>query len=180
MKKLTWNSPKLNVRTITLSALLLAIKVVLNKISFGDPTVLEIGIEFIGTALIGYLTGPWISGVILALANLITQTVFSSGAVFFPGFIFSAFISGIIAGAFLYRQQISWQRIFLYEFIQILISNVFFTTLWLYIVSLTSSHHMTISALLAIRMPKEIISWPIQSVIDLLVLKAISKTRIAK
>ena len=71
-------------------------------------------------------------------------------------------------------------RVFLYEFIQILISNVIFTTLWVYILSMTSPHHMALTALLAVRVPKEIISWPIQAAVDLLILKAVSKTQIAK
>ena len=180
MKKLSWKSPKLDVRTVTMSALLIAIQIVLNKISIGDPAILKIGIGFLGTALIGYLTGPWLGGVILVLVDIISNTVFSSGGVFFPGFTFSAFISGIIAGAFLYHQKVTWQRVFLYEFIQILISNVIFTTLWVYILSMTSPHHMALTALLAVRVPKEIISWPIQAVVDLLILKAVSKTQIAK
>lgn len=179
MSKLSWKGPKLDIRTITVSALLIAIQIILCKIpAIGNPAILQIGIGFIGTALIGYLAGPWIGGVILVLVDIITHTILGSGGIFFPGFTFSAFISGIIAGAFLYNQKITWQRIFLYEFIQILISNVFFTTLWVYILSLTSSHHMTILTLLEFRLPKEVISWPIQSLIDIIILKAISKTKI--
>ena len=111
MKKLSWKSPKLDVRTVTMSALLIAIQIVLNKISIGDPAILKIGIGFLGTALIGYLTGPWLGGVILVLVDIISNTVFSSGGGFFPGFTFSAFISGIIAGAFLYHQKVTWQRV---------------------------------------------------------------------
>ena len=76
--------------------------------------------------------------------------------------------------------KVTWERVFLYEFIQILISNVIFTTLWVYILSITSPHHMALTALLAVRVPKEIISWPIQAIVDLLILKAVSKTQIAK
>lgn len=181
MSKLSWRSPKLDIRTISVSALLIAIQIILNKIpAFGDPAVLQMGVGFIGTAIIGYLSGPWISGVILVLVDIITHTILGSGGIFFPGFTFSAFISGIIAGAFLYRQEITWQRIFLYEFVQILISNAFFTTLWVYILSMTSPHHMTMAALLAVRIPKEVISWPIQSLVDIIILKAISRTKIIK
>ena len=84
MKKLSWKSPKLDVRTITLSALLVAIQIVLNKISIGDPAIFKIGIGFLGTALIGYLTGPWLGGVILVLVDIISNTVFSSGGVYLP------------------------------------------------------------------------------------------------
>lgn len=177
MKKLSWKSPELNVRTITLAALLVAIQIVLDKFSFG-PSYLKFGLGFIGTVLIGYLTGPWLGGVILVIVDIISNTIFSSGGVFFPGFTFSAFVSGIIAGALLYRQEITWQRAFLYEFIQILITNVIFTTLWVYLLGLTSPHHVEFFNYLIMRLPKEIIFWPIQGFIDFILLRAISKTRI--
>lgn len=75
----------------------------------------------------------------MVVNDLISNTILSSGSMFFPGFTVSAFISGVIAGMFLYNQKITWRRIFIYEFFQILITNVIFTTLWLYLMSLSSS-----------------------------------------
>lgn len=175
MSKLSWRSPKLNVRTLTLSALLVALEVVLSKISIGDPNLFKISLEFIGTALIGYMAGPWLGGALMVVNDLIGNTVFNSGNIFFPGFTFSAMISGIIAGMFLYQQKITWQRIFLYEFIQIGISNVFFNTLWIYLLNMTSSHHMSWMALLIARLPKEIITWPIEALTLIVVLKAVER-----
>ncbi|WP_290033412.1 folate family ECF transporter S component [Ligilactobacillus cholophilus] len=177
MSKLSWKSPKLNIRTVTVSALLLALQIILGKLSIGDPTVLKVGLGFIGTGLIGYLLGPWLGGVLLVLEDIVSHTIFSSGSVFFPGFTFSAFFTGVIAGMFLYQQKITWQRMFIYEFVQILVSNVIFTTLWLYILSMTSAHHTTFMALLAVRMPKEIISWPIESLVMFVILRAVSKIK---
>ena len=71
MKKLSYTRSRVDVRTVTMSALLIAIQIVLNKISIGDPAILKIGIGFLGTALIGYLTGPWLGGVILVLVDII-------------------------------------------------------------------------------------------------------------
>lgn len=177
MSKLSWKSPKLTIRTVTMSALLVAIQVVLTKLAVGDPSILKIGLGFIGTGLIGYLTGPWLGGTLLIINDIISNTVFNSGNVFFPGFTFSAFISGIIAGMFLYKQKITWQRMFIYEFVQIFISNVVFNTLWVYLLSMTSAHHMTLAALLIARLPKEIISWPIEALVLLIILKAVSKIK---
>lgn len=109
----------------------------------------------------------------MIINDLISNTLLSSGTMFFPGFTLSAAISGVIAGMFLYRQTISWQRILIYEFCQILITNVFFTTLWLYMMGMgQNSNSMTFAALLFVRLPKEIISWPIESLIVLTLLKA--------
>lgn len=176
--KLSWHGPKITIRTTTLCALLVSMQIILNKIAIGDPAILKISLGFIGTALIGYLLGPWVGGTAMIINDIISNTIFNSGSVFFPGFTFSAFISGIIAGSFLYHQNITWQRIFIYEFFQILISNIFFTTLWVYLLSMTSPHHMTLTALLAIRLPKEVISWPIEAFVILIILKTVQRIKI--
>ncbi|MCQ5069210.1 hypothetical protein NE681_17655, partial [Faecalibacillus intestinalis] len=91
-------------------------------------------------------------------------------------FTLSAAISGIIAGMFLYQQQISWRRILIYEFCQLLITNVFFTTLWLYLMGIgQGSSAMSFMALLMVRLPKEVISWPIEALIVLTLLKAVER-----
>ena len=118
MTNLTWRSPKLNTRTITLAAMLIALHTVLSKLSFGSDSMVKIGIGFIGTTLIGYYLGPWLGGISLVLADLIKSTIFATGSTFFIGYTFSAFISGVIVGAFLYQQKITWQRLAIYQFVQ--------------------------------------------------------------
>ena len=180
MSKFSWKSPKLTVRTIALAALLAAIQLILSKMSVGDSHVVKISFGFIGTALIGYFMGPWLGGVIMVINDIIGNTIFNSGTVFFPGFTFSAFISGIIAGMFLHQQKVTWKRIFTYSFFQILISNVFFNTLWVYCINMVSNHPMSVEPYLITRMTKEIISFPIEATILLLILAAISRNKILK
>lgn len=179
MSILSFSGPRWTTRHLTLAAMLTALEVILGKLSVGDPAVLKIGLGFIATALVGYCLGPWMGGMVMIINDLISNTVLNTGSLFFPGFTFSAFISGVIAGMFLYRQQLTWQRVFVYEFFQILITNVIFTTLWIYIMSLNAgSTSRTFTALLAIRLPKEVITWPLESLIVLIVLRAFSRTRL--
>lgn len=170
MTKLSWRSPKLTTQTLTLAAMLIALQLVLSKLSFGADTLVKFGLGFIGTTLIGYYLGPWLGGLVLVLVDLLKSTVFSTGSTFFIGFTFSAFITGIIAGAFLYQQQISWQRVFTYQFIQIFISNIVFNTLWIHLM-----YQAPVMALLSVRVPKNLITWPIEAVITLLLLRAIAR-----
>ncbi|WP_251547657.1 folate family ECF transporter S component [Limosilactobacillus caecicola] len=180
MSILSFSGPRWTTRYLTLAAMLTAVEVVLGKISVGDPTLLKVSLSFIATALVGYFLGPWMGGLVMIVNDLISNTIFNTGGgMFFPGYTFSAFISGVIAGLFLYQQRVTWQRIFVYEFFQILISNVFFNTLWIYVMSLSShSSSTTFMALLAIRLPKEVISWPIESLVILVILKAFSKIKL--
>ncbi|WP_270628417.1 folate family ECF transporter S component [Limosilactobacillus mucosae] len=176
MKILSLHGPKFDTKRMVLAAMLIALQIILEKLSIGDPAVLKIGLGFIATALIGFLLGPWIGALSMIINDLISNTLLSSGAMFFPGFTLSAAISGIIAGIFLYQQQISWRRILIYEFCQILITNVFFTTLWLYLMGIgQGSSAMSFMALLMVRLPKEVISWPIEALIVLTLLKAVER-----
>ena len=159
------NPPQARLR-LTLAGMLIALEVVLEKISIGDPTILKFGFGFIATALIGYYLGPWIGGWAMVVNDIISNTILNSGTAFFPGFTFSAFVSGVLAGMFLYNQKVTWQRALIYEFFQILVTNVIFTTLWIYIMSLnTGSTGKTFWALLLIRLPKEVITWPLEGII---------------
>lgn len=173
---LSFSGPRFTTRQLTLASMLIALQVVLGKLSVGDPNVVKVSLGFMATAMIGYFLGPWIGGFAMVVNDLISNTILSSGTLFFPGFTFSAFISGVIAGMFLYNQKVTWQRAFVYEFFQILITNVFFTTLWVYLMSLSSSSTSRgFMALLAIRLPKEVISWPIEALIVFVILKQLSR-----
>ncbi len=176
MSILSFTSPRFTTRQMTLASMLIALQVVLGKLSVGDPTVVKVGLGFMATALIGYFLGPWTGGIAMVINDLISNTILSSGTLFFPGFTFSAFVSGMIAGMFLYNQKITWQRALVYEFFQILITNVIFTTLWIYLMSLSSSSTgRTFMALLTIRLPKEIITWPIEGLVVYFILRQVAK-----
>ncbi|WP_373842879.1 folate family ECF transporter S component [Limosilactobacillus sp.] len=176
MSILSFTSPRFTTRQMTLASMLIALQVVLGKLSVGDPTVVKVGLGFMATALIGYFLGPWTGGIAMVINDLISNTILSSGTLFFPGFTFSAFVSGVIAGMFLYNQKITWQRALVYEFFQILITNVIFTTLWIYLMSLSSSSTgRTFMALLTIRLPKEIITWPIEGLVVYFILRQVAK-----
>lgn len=176
MSTLSFSGPRFTTRNLTLAAMLVALQVILEKLSVGDPAVLKFSFGFIATALLGYYLGPWIAGWAMVGADLISNTILNSGSLFFPGFTLSAFISGVIAGMFLYQQKISWGRVFIYEFFQILITNVIGTTFWLYLMSLSSSSGArTFMALLTVRLPKEVITWPLEAIIVLLILRQLSR-----
>ena len=176
MSILSFSGPRFTTRQMTLASMLIALQVVLGKLSVGDPAVVKVGLGFIATALIGYFLGPWIGGLAMVINDLISNTILSSGPLFFPGFTLSAFISGVIAGMFLYNQKVTWQRALVYEFFQILVTNVIFTTLWIYLMSLSSSSTgRTFMALLSVRLPKEIITWPIEALIVFVILRQVAK-----
>ena len=170
MTNLSWRSPKLTTRTVTLAAMRITLQTDLSKISFGSDNLVKFGLGFMGTTLIGYFLGPWLGGVALVIGDLIKNTLFSTGSTFFVGFTFSAFITGLIAGAFLYQQKVTWQRLAVYQFVQIFVSNIFFNTLWIHLM-----YQAPIWGLLSVRGPKNLIMWPIEAAISFLILRAVSR-----
>lgn len=169
MKK--YSHQGLDTHRLTLTALLIALQVILSKISVGSPSLVKFSLGFLATALIGYYLGPWLGSLALVLCDLISHTILSSGGGnFFLGFTFSAFLSGLIAGWFLYGKKITLWRLFSYQFMQLLIINTLLTTYWIHLL-----YHTSLKALLTVRIPKELISWPIQALICYFVLLALTK-----
>ena len=57
MSILSFSGPRFTTRQMTLASMLIALQVVLGKLSVGDPAVVKVGLGFIATALIGYFLG---------------------------------------------------------------------------------------------------------------------------
>ena len=98
---LSFAGPRFTTKRLTLAGMLIALEVVLEKISIGDPTILKFGFGFIATALTGYYLGPWIGGWAMVVNDIISNTILNCRTDFIPGFTFSAFISGMLAGMLL-------------------------------------------------------------------------------
>lgn len=86
MSTLSFAGPRFTTKNLTLAAMLVALQVILNKLSIGDPAVLKFSFGFIATALIGYCLGPWIGGWSMVVSDIISNTILNSGSLFFPGF----------------------------------------------------------------------------------------------
>ncbi|WP_040468502.1 folate family ECF transporter S component [Limosilactobacillus gastricus] len=179
MHLLSWRGPKITARVITISALFLALKIVVGFIpAIGSAQLVQIGLGFLVTAPMGYYLGPWLSGIILVFDDIISNTIFNfGGSMFFPGYTFSSLISGIIAGAFLYQQKPTLKRIFTYMFVQILISNVILGTLWLVMMGVSS---ILTPVPFAIRMLKEVVTWPIEAIVVYYLLNSLLKARLER
>ena len=54
MTLLSWKSPKLTARTIAMAAILIAMQIVLSKLSIGPDNLVKFSFGFIATMLMGY------------------------------------------------------------------------------------------------------------------------------
>ena len=153
-------------KKIILSAMLLALLIVLSRFLSIETQFLVISFSFIPIMMSAIWLGAKYSMIIAALGDLIGAILFPFGA-YFPGFTVSAALSGYIYGVFLYNKgekQLN-SKIFIFKLIisSILvlgIVNIFINSLWLHI--LYGEAYLVI---IGTRLVTQIIMLPIQIIV---------------
>ncbi len=87
-------------KTLTLSALLAALEIVLSRFLSISAWNTKIGFAFVPVALAALLLGPLNAGIVAALADFLGALLFPVGP-YFPGFTLTAFLMGLCYGVFL-------------------------------------------------------------------------------
>lgn len=119
-----------DVRTLTGSALLIALAVIIDFFRLAISNLLEISFEFVAYAVAGILYGPIIGGMVGGISDVIQYVIRPSGP-FFPGFTLNAILSGFIFGLFLYNRKITVKRVALAVLVEGLVVTLLLTPLWL-------------------------------------------------
>ena len=109
-------------KKIILSAMLLAILLVLSRFLSIKSSLLVISFSFIPMMLAGIYLGPKYSTIIAGLGDLIGAILFPFGA-YFPGFTLSAALMGLVYGLFLYKKP-GEERKDLKFIIQLILSSI--------------------------------------------------------
>ena len=147
------------VRTITICAMLGAVAIALRSVSIELGQTIRIGFSGIPNELIHYLFGPVVGSVFAGTMDVLKFIVKPTGA-FFPGFTINAMIAGLIYGSFYYKKPVTLMRSLAAHFVVALVCNVLINTLCLSV--LYSKGFMV---LLPARLIKNLIMWPIDSLI---------------
>ena len=121
--------PRFTTRTLTLTALLAALEIVLSRFLSISAWNTKIGFAFVPVALAALLLGPLNAGLVAALADFLGALLFPVGP-YFPGFTLTAFLMGLCYGLFLYKKQ-SFARILLAVAIHQFVLSLLFNTLWI-------------------------------------------------
>lgn len=172
MKELYLNSLKefATPRNLTLCGLMCALAIVLNltvRIDLGN----YIRISFSGLAnrIVEFILGPIIGCIFGAVTDILNFIVKPVGA-FFPGFTFDKMLEGLIFGMILYKKPLSIPRVFSAQLLVKLIINCGFNTLWMCVL-----YGQTVKAILPLRLVKNAIMLPIDTLITFLVLTAVAQ-----
>jgi len=87
-------------KKLVVLAMLLALTIVLSRILSISLYNIKIGFSFVPILICAYLYGPIYAGGLAGLADLIGSLLFPIGP-YFPGFTFTAILTGIVCGLFL-------------------------------------------------------------------------------
>ncbi len=148
-----------NLRLIVSAGLFIAMEVILTRFLSIQTPIVRIGFTFVPLAISSMMFGPVFGGVVAALSDIIGMMIFPSGA-FFPGFTFSAFLTGAIYGLFLHKRAKTFLRISLAVITISLFVNLILDTTWLWILT-----GKGIMAMLPARLIKNLIMIPVQIII---------------
>ena len=120
---------KFTTRTLTLTALLTALEIVLSRFLSISAWNMKIGFAFVPVVIAALLLGPVWAGVTAALADFLGAVLFPVGP-YFPGFTLTAFLMGAVYGLFLNRRQ-SIGRILAAVAVHQLALSLLLNTLWI-------------------------------------------------
>ena len=158
-----------NVRVLTVSAFLVAIATVLGFFKVPITELIEIRFQYLPIAVGGAMFGPAVGGVIGMLADVLGYLVKPTGA-FFPGFTISSILSGIIYGLFFYKKRITVPRIIAAELTETIVCSLVINS-----INLSILYRNAFSVVVATRLLKVLIMFPIDTIILTVVLKAIPR-----
>ncbi len=162
------------VRTITLCAMFGALSIVLGYFTIRVGTYFNLGFSGLANELVHFLFGPVVGGVFGGVMDILKFIIDPSGAYFF-GFTFNAILAGIIYGSFWYKRPLSFGRIMAARLVVIVICNIILNTLWLSMLS-----GKAFIALLGPRVIKNLVMWPVDSLVFLLVAGALERSGVLK
>ena len=153
-----------SVRTITTMAMLAAIAIILGMFSIEYGNFIRIGFSSIPNGIIAYLFGPTVGGIFSGTLDIIKYILKPTG----PQLTLVTMLAGVMYGCMYYKKKLTLPRVLATKFIVMLVCNVFLNTL-----CLTVLYGQAFMVILPARALKNLIMWPIDSVIFFATAKAL-------
>ena len=158
-----------DISVLTTTALLIAIATVLGFLKIPVNQLIELRFAYLPIAASGMLFGPAIGGIVGMLADILGYLVRPTGP-FFPGFTISTAVSGIIFGAFFYKKKLTVPRVIVANLVETVVVSLLLNTFNLMIL-----YGNPFWAVLSAKLLKNAVMFPINTVLLLLVLRALDR-----
>lgn len=156
-----------SVRTITLMAMLAAIAIILGMFSIEIGNFIRISFASIPNGIVAYLFGPFVGGIFAGVLDVLKFIAKPTGA-FFPPLTLVTILAGVMQGCMYYKKPITLPRVLVTKFIVMLVCNVILNTMCLSVL-----YGEAFVSLIGLRALKNLIMWPIDSVIFFIISKAL-------
>ena len=156
-------------KTIVITAMLIAVGIILGQFSIQITDTMKVGISFIATQLTAALFGPVVGGLMGGVADILKFIIKPTGA-FFWGWTFNAMLGPVIYGILLYKKKWTLGRILISKAIVAVVVNLFFGCLWS-----SMLYGKAFMALVTGKLLQQVIQVPVQSIIFWMVANALQK-----
>ncbi|MBS9336675.1 folate family ECF transporter S component [Fructobacillus papyrifericola] len=167
-----WGLPILTVQQLVLLAVLIALSFLLGRLSI-TTQILRISFVFLASSLMGKWFGPIWTMLVMVLSDFIKVSFFSGGT-WSPVMAVGVALSGLIYGAFFFRERkeekLSWWTIALAVLAITLIVNLLINTAAIMILYASHRSWSVFMGMLSPRLIKSVIFYPIQLVLTYWVL----------
>lgn len=147
------------------AALLAGLHLILNQFTLPLGPYLEVGFDFLSTAVTGFLYGPWVAGLSGIITDLLGHILHPTGP-YFPGWTLSAILMGMLYGLLYFRRPIRLGRVVVTRLIMVAVFNFFLTPFWLHLM-----YGQAFILLSSLRIFKNILKFPIDLGLEYFFLK---------
>lgn len=155
---------------LTVCAMLAALALILSQVAtIRIGPYVRIGFSGIPNRMVDYLFGP-VTGALFGGALDIVKYLIKPDGAFFFGFTFNAMAGAFIYGCFYYKRKLTFRRVLTAKLVVSVLINILLNTLWL-----SMLYGKGFLVILPARALKNLIMWPIDTVIDYTVLRQIDR-----
>ena len=160
--------------TLVMTALLIAIGIVLGQFSIQITQDVKVGISFIATQLTATMFGPVVGGIMGGVADVIKFIIKPTGA-FSMLWTLNAIVGPILYGMMLYKKKFTFWRVLLSKAVVAIIVNIGMSCTWSAIL-----YGSAFWAILPTKAIQQLIQVPVQSIIFFLFVSILQKAKVIK
>jgi len=158
--------------TLILTALFIALGIVLGQWSIQVTQDVKVGVSFIPTQLTATLFGPVVGGIMGGVADILKFIIKPTGA-FSILWTLNAIVGPMIYGIMLYKKKFTLWRVLLSKAVVAVVVNIGMSCTWSAIL-----YGSAFWAILPTKALQQVIQVPIQSIIFYLFVKALQKAKV--
>lgn len=158
--------------TLILTALFIALGIVLGQWSIQVTQDVKVGVSFIATQLTATLFGPVVGGIMGGVADVLKFIIKPTGA-FSILWTLNAIVGPMIYGIMLYKKKFTLWRVLLSKAVVAVVVNIGMSCTWSAIL-----YGSAFWAILPTKALQQVIQVPIQSIIFYLFVKALQKAKV--